>query len=156
MIVNTERGGDDIVTEGTPSTSLPQYNAVLQTIVSDFSLSSELLVSGLITSKGCSTCRMGVSSDTLPETLYLPRRARLIGKGTLQHGRQNIFPVIVGLSASYCITGASEPRRRNDKISLRNMHINIFRRCEGGNSLRGTQHFSSLYVPHSMIRYVWT
>jgi hypothetical protein len=46
------------------------HTIVLQTIVTNFAMSTELLVSGMITSKGLRTCRMGVPTNTLPETLY--------------------------------------------------------------------------------------
>jgi len=44
------------------------HAVLLQTIVTNFAVSTELLVSGPIASKACSACRMGVSTNTLPET----------------------------------------------------------------------------------------
>ena len=37
-------------------------------LLTNFAVSTELLVSGPIASKACSACRMGVSTNTLPET----------------------------------------------------------------------------------------
>lgn len=73
----TLRGGgrDDIVTDR--QTASP-HAIVSQTIVANFAMSTELLVSGLITSKGRSTCRGGVPANTVPGG------GRLIGTASLK------------------------------------------------------------------------
>jgi len=50
-----------VTTDGTPL----YYCRLLLT---NFAVSTELLLSGPIASKACSACRMGVSTNTLPET----------------------------------------------------------------------------------------
>jgi hypothetical protein len=48
------------------------HAVLLLTIVTNFAVSTELLVSGPIASKACNACGMGVTTNTLPETSCLP------------------------------------------------------------------------------------
>lgn len=124
---------------------LPHYNLVLQTIVTDFSLSTELLVSGLITSKGCSACRMGVTADTLPETLCQGEPdllAQMQCSRVSSHWRYQHF--LLHNLRLWCTAIKWH--------NLTPLHsYQPFKCYEGDNWLGNTQHFCSRWLLYSMI-----